>query len=126
MKEMKDSVRSRVRVGFDRRVYKEFRGTNAEGRYENEIRILRHLEDKECGYVPRVLDTNDAELLLVTSNCGAIVEKMSEGKQKKIFESLEVDYGVRHDDPFLRNITYSDELGCFCVIDFELAEIVSP
>ena len=42
------------------------------------------------------------------------------------FAKLERDYGVRHLDAEPRNITYSDKLGCFCIIDFELAEILPP
>jgi hypothetical protein len=31
---------------------------------------------------------------------------------------------VRHLDAEPRNITYSDKMGRFCIIDFELAEIL--
>ncbi|MEZ6107616.1 MAG: hypothetical protein R3B96_16235 [Pirellulaceae bacterium] len=62
---------------------------------------------------------------LVTSNCGGGVEQLSDGKQKEIFAELE-QYGVRHDDPFLRNITYRNSDGRFCVIDFEFATILEP
>jgi hypothetical protein len=41
-----------------------------------------------------------------------------------LFQALEKDYGVRHLDAEPRNITYSDKLGRFCIIDFELAEIL--
>jgi hypothetical protein len=33
-------------------------------------------------------------------------------------------FGVRHEDRFLRNITYSPQLGRFCLIDFEFATIL--
>jgi tRNA A-37 threonylcarbamoyl transferase component Bud32 len=35
-------------------------------------------------------------------------------------------YGVRHDDPDVRNITYRQTDGRFCVVDFELATILTP
>ena len=45
-------------------------------------------------------------------------------KTDKIFRDLEEKYGVRHDDPFSRNITYDPNEGRFCVIDFELATLL--
>jgi len=120
----KDGVRSKVRVGYDRRVYKTFRGTGAADRFHNEIHVLKVLEDRGCGFVPRVLDYDEETLTLVTSNCGTPVERMSDEKRKQIFRDLEESYGVVHDDPYLRNITYDPQLGRFCVIDFELATVV--
>jgi tRNA A-37 threonylcarbamoyl transferase component Bud32 len=34
------------------------------------------------------------------------------------------NYGVRHGDPFVRNVTYNTQLGRFCIIDFEFATIL--
>jgi PPM family protein phosphatase len=48
---------------------------------------------------------------------------MSDTKLAEIFAELE-KYGVKHDDPFLRNVTYRAHDGRFCVIDFEFAEII--
>ncbi len=120
----KDGVRSKVRVGYDGRVYKTFRGTGAKERYENEIRVLKTLEARGCPFVPRVLDQEDETLTLVTTNCGHPVERMSEEKLKSLFDDLEKTFGVVHDDPFLRNVTYHQQLGRFCIIDFELATIL--
>jgi hypothetical protein len=33
-------------------------------------------------------------------------------------------YGVRHNDPFPRNVTYNADMGRFCLIDFEFATIL--
>ena len=41
-------------------------------------------------------------------------------KNDEIFNELE-GYGGRHDDQFLRNITYRLSDGKFCVIDFEFS-----
>ena len=125
MKIAKDGLRSQVRIGYDGRVYKTFRGTDADKRFENEIRVLKVLEDRACPYVPRFISGDLDTLTLVTTNCGKPAEdSVSEGKTKKLFEELERDYGVVHDDPFPRNITYHEELGRFCVIDFELATVI--
>lgn len=125
MFEAKNTQRAVVRIGYDGRVHKEFRGPKAQERFENEVRVLKYLEARKCDFVPRVLDADSATLTLVTTNCGARVEHMSEQRIKEIFAELEV-YGVRHDDPFLRNITYRATDGRFCVIDFEFATIIGP
>jgi aminoglycoside phosphotransferase (APT) family kinase protein len=85
--------------------------------------MLRYLEDKGCDFVPRIIESHDDELYLVTSNCGQIVDKISNDRLVKLFNELET-YGVRHGDQFVRNITYDDKKGRFCVIDFEFAKII--
>ncbi|MEM9478547.1 MAG: protein phosphatase 2C domain-containing protein [Verrucomicrobiota bacterium] len=124
MKDVKDSIRSHVRIGFDGSVHKTFRGTDADKRFAREVEVLQYLEKLECDYVPRVLDHDAEKLYLVTTNCGQVVNKVSERKQKELFGGLLDDYGVKHGDEFPRNITYDSRRGHFCVIDFELAEIV--
>ncbi len=121
MKDVKDSPRALVRIGYDTRVYKTYRGRLAEERYHNEKKLLGFLERRGCDFVPRVLDSNDEELLLVMSNCGQPVSQMTQSKMDKIFAELE-KYGVRHDDQAMRNITYEPNRGRFCVIDFEFAK----
>jgi PPM family protein phosphatase len=121
--EAKNTQRAIVRIGYDGRVYKQFQGPNAEARFENECRTLRYLEGKKCPFVPRLLDANRAKLEIVTSNCGARVEHMGEERIKELFGELEA-YGVRHDDPFLRNVTYRASDGRFCIIDFEFSTIL--
>jgi tRNA A-37 threonylcarbamoyl transferase component Bud32 len=125
MHEMKDTPRATVRIGYDGRVHKTFRGERARERLEHEVRVLRHLEAKGCPFVPQVLEADPETLRLVTTNCGARVERMGEERQKEIFAELE-GYGVRHEDPFLRNITYRVSDGRFCVIDFEFATLLDP
>lgn len=125
MHEAKNTLRATVKIGYDGRVHKTFKGPQAKERYENEVRVLRFLEEKGCEFVPRVLECDDETLYLVTSNCGARVDKMSKEKEKSIFEELE-SFGVRHDDAELRNITYNHRDGRFYVIDFEFATILEP
>lgn len=123
MHEAKNTQRSLVRIGFDGRVHKLFRGPEAETRYANECRVLKYLELRKCPFVPRLLSANDETLEMVTSNCGARVQHMNDERVAELFKELEM-YGVRHDDPFLRNITYRASDGRFCIIDFEFAEIL--
>jgi Ser/Thr protein kinase RdoA (MazF antagonist) len=120
----KDTEFSRVHVGFDGRVYKTFRGLNAQERFETEVAVLRHLESRGCDYVPRLLESDPATLTIVTSNCGQRATSISERKAKELFTALERDYGVRHEDAFPRNITYRHQDGRFCLIDFEFASLV--
>jgi tRNA A-37 threonylcarbamoyl transferase component Bud32 len=125
VKEIKDSVRSRVRIAYNGNVYKTFHGTNAKERYENEVRVLQYLAGKDCDFVPKLISYDDDLLEICTSNCGQPVPRMSDEKSESIFAALE-KYGVRHGDPFVRNITYCRHRNGFCVIDFELAEILDP
>ncbi len=125
MQEAKNTQRATVRLGYDGRVHKIFRGPNAEERFANEVRVLKYLEMKQCPFVPQVLEVHPERLEVVTSNCGGRVEQLSEGKLEQIFAELE-SFGVRHDDAYLRNITYRERDGRFCVIDFELSTIIDP
>ena len=124
MHHVKDTLRARVRVGYDGRVHKTFRGPRAEERFANEVRILQHLAAAKCPNVP-ILITFDTETLTIeTTSCGKRVESLSEEKRAEIFQDLETEYGVKHDDPDMRNVTYRISDGRFCVIDFEFAEIL--
>jgi len=123
MHEMKDTPRALVRIGYDGRVHKIFRGSRARERFEHEVRVLRHLEEKGCPFVPRVLETDPEGLKMVTTSCGARVDHLNEERQKELFAELET-YGVRHEDPYLRNITYRPSDGRFCIIDFEFATLM--
>jgi len=123
MIEAKNTQRAIVRIGYDGRVHKFFQGPNAQERFDNECRVLIYLENRKCGFVPRLLSSDRNTLEMVTSNCGARVERLSDDKIKSIFGELE-EYGVRHDDAFLRNITYRASDGRFCIIDFEFSTIL--
>jgi hypothetical protein len=87
------------------------------------MRVLKHLEERGCPFVPRLLEADPEQLRIVTTNCGSRVEHLDEKRTKEIFADLEA-YGVRHDDPDMRNITYRFSDGRFCVIDFEFAEFL--
>jgi tRNA A-37 threonylcarbamoyl transferase component Bud32 len=123
MKQVKDTVRATVRLGYDGRVFKTFRGHIAKERFENECRVLRYLEEKGCDFVPRLLDSDAETLSIVTTNVGAKVDRLTEARRAELFAELE-HYGVRHDDPALRNVTYDNRAGRFCIIDFEFATIL--
>ena len=123
MNQVKDTARASVRLGYDGRVHKLFRGPAAEARFANEVRVLQHLERRGCPFVPRLLESDAASLRLVTTNCGGRVERLDEGRMAELFGELAA-YGVRHDDPYLRNVTYSPQLGRFCLIDFEFATLL--
>lgn len=123
MLKVKDTLRATVHLTFDGRVIKTFLGPNAADRFANEVRVLKHLEARECPFVPRLLDADPARLRLVTTNCGTRVEHLDEARLKELFTELEA-YGVRHDDPERRNVTYRQADGRFCIIDFEFATLL--
>jgi tRNA A-37 threonylcarbamoyl transferase component Bud32 len=121
---IKDGLRSLVRIDFYGNVHKRLRGSDVEKRYATEVEVLKILEKRGCPYVPRVLEEHPEEFYFVSTNCGRPAPQLSKEKADSLFAALEKDYGVRHLDAEPRNITYSDKLGRFCIIDFELAEIL--
>src|SRR4051812_23858079 len=123
MHEMKDTARALVRIGYDGRVHKTFRGHQAKERFEHEVRVLRHLQERGCDFVPQLLEVEPENLKIVTTNCGRLVDRLDPERQKEIFAELE-PYGVRHEDRELRNITYRISDGRFCIIDFEFATLL--
>lgn len=123
MNQVKDTARATVRLGYDGRVHKTFRGPHADERFANEVRVLQYLEKRGCPFVPRLLEHDPAQLVMVTTNCGGRVERMDEVRVAQLFAELEA-FGVRHEDRHLRNITYSPQLARFCLIDFEFATIL--
>jgi Ser/Thr protein kinase RdoA (MazF antagonist) len=123
MHEVKDTARALVRIGYDGRVHKIFRGHQARERFENEVLVLKYLEGRGCPFVPRLLECDAATLKIVTDNCGTRVDHLGEERMKELYAELE-QYGVRHDDAFMRNITYRARDGRFCIIDFEFATLL--
>ena len=122
MNQIKDTLRATVRLTYDGRVFKTFRGPHAQERFDTEVRVLRHLEARGCDFVPRLLEADPATLRIVTTNCGNRVEHLDAERTREIFESLYA-HGVRHDDAETRNITYNSRTGRFCVIEFEFARL---
>jgi len=123
MLQVKDTLRATVNLTFDGRVIKVYHGPNARERFDNEVRVLRHLEARGCHFVPRLLEADPVRLRIVTTNCGSRVEHLDDARRDELFAELE-QYGVRHDDPDKRNVTYRQSDGRFCLIDFELATIL--
>ncbi len=124
MLQVKDTLRSTVNLTFDGRVHKVYHGPDAPQRFAREVEILRFLEARHCPFVPRLLDSDPRLLRITTTNCGSRVERIDADRVRELFLELE-QYGVRHDDPDARNITYRVSDGRFCVIDFEFATILS-
>ncbi|MGA2244812.1 MAG: serine/threonine-protein kinase [Verrucomicrobiota bacterium] len=123
MLKVKDTLRATVHLSFDGRVLKAYHGPDAAKRFANEVRVLRHLEARGCNFVPRLLEADQKNLCIVTTNCGARVEHIDEERARQLFAELG-KFGVRHDDADPRNITYRFADGRFCLIDFEFAAIL--
>lgn len=121
--EIKDTQRALVRIGYDGRVHKTFRGPKAAERFENEVKALRHLEARGCDFVPRLLSVDPQQLKIITTNCGQRVDHLGDERRRELFRELE-RFGVRHDDPEQRNVTYRVSDGRFCVIDFEFSTLL--
>lgn len=123
MLQVKDTLRSTVNLTFDGRVFKVYHGPNARERFENEVKILKYLEERGCHFVPKLLEADPVKLRTITTNCGSRVEHLDAERTERLFAELE-EYGVRHDDPEMRNVTYRQTDGRFCIIDFEFATIL--
>jgi len=123
MLQAKDTLRATVYLSYDGRVFKTYHGPDAQSRFENEVKILRHLEARGCNFVPKLLEADPLLPRIITTNCGQRVEHLDAERAKELFAELET-YGVRHDDAEMRNVTYRQSDGRFCVIDFELATIL--
>jgi tRNA A-37 threonylcarbamoyl transferase component Bud32 len=123
MLKVKDTLRATVNLTFDGRVIKAYHGPNAAERFANEVRILKHLEAQGCGFVPRLLEADARKLRIITTNCGSRVEHLDEARTRELFAEL-APFGVRHDDPDMRNVTYRQADGRFCIIDFEFSALL--
>jgi tRNA A-37 threonylcarbamoyl transferase component Bud32 len=123
MLQVKDTLRATVHVTFDGRVFKVYHGPGAQERFNQEVRVLRYLEARGCPFVPRLLEADPKRLRISTTHCGTRVEHLDAERCRELFAELET-YSVRHDDPDIRNVTYRQSDGRFCVIDFELATIL--
>ncbi len=123
MLQVKDTLRATVNLTFDGRVIKAYHGPDAQTRFTNEVRILKHLESRGCGFVPKLLEADAAHVRIITTNCGSRVEHLDEQRIVELFAELE-PFGVKHDDPEKRNVTYRQSDGRFCIIDFEFATLL--
>ena len=123
MLQVKDTLRATVKISFDGRVFKTYHGPDARQRFDKEVRVLRHLAAHGCGFVPHLLKADAEKIQIITSNCGTRVEHLDAERARELFTELE-SFGVRHDDPDMRNVTYRQSDGRFCVIDFEFATIL--
>lgn len=123
MLQVKDTLRATVHLSFDGRVCKTYHGPDAPQRFAQEVKILRHLEARGCNFVPKLLEADAEKLRIVTTNCGTRVEHLDAERTKSLFAELE-PFGVRHDDPDMRNVTYRQKDGRFCIIDFEFATLL--
>ena len=123
MLQVKDTLRATVQASFDGRVFKTYHGPDAQARFDREVRVLRYLEGRGCGFVPRLLEADGANPRIITTNCGTRVAHLDAERARELFAELET-YGVRHDDPDIRNVTYRQSDGRFCVVDFELATLL--
>ena len=123
MLQVKDTLRATVHLSFDGRVCKTYHGPDARKRFAQEVKILRHLEARGCHFVPKLLEADAEKLRIITTNCGSRVEHLDAERTQALFAELE-PFGVRHDDPDMRNVTYRQKDGRFCIIDFEFATLL--
>ncbi|MBI3879317.1 MAG: serine/threonine protein phosphatase [Verrucomicrobia bacterium] len=123
MLKVKDTLRATVNLTFDGKVIKAYHGPDAAARFAKEVQVLRFLAARGCPFVPKLIEANAHKLRIITTNCGSRVQHLDDERRRALFAELET-HGVRHDDPDIRNVTYRQSDGRFCVIDFEFATIL--
>lgn len=123
MIDVKRTERSCVRIGYAGTVHKHYFGHAAKTRMENEVRVLEYLRQRNCPFVPRLLEADREDMKIVMTHCGYAIQQLSEDRLNELFEELR-EYGVEHEDQHVRNITYCTSAGRFFVVDFEFASIL--
>ena len=123
MLQVKDTLRATVHFSFDGRVFKAYHGPDA-----REALRQRGARAASSGGARLRLRAPPARSRrensrIITTNCGTRVEHLDAERARELFAELET-FGVRHDDPDLRNVTYRQSDGRFCVVDFEFATIL--
>jgi len=116
MHEMKDTARALVRIGYDGRVHKTFRGHLAKQRFDHEVRVLRHLEGAAAPSVPPVARGRSANLKIVDDQLRPARRSGQRRAQRELWAELEnVRRAPRR--PGRPHINYRTTDGRFCIID---------
>ena len=82
---VKDTLRSTVNLTFDGRVMKAYHGPKAQERFDNEIRVLRYLEQRGCNFVPKLLEADAAELTIITTSYSQRIDRIDDQRVKELF-----------------------------------------
>ena len=73
--------------------------------------------------MPRLLNADEAKVRIITSNRGTRVEHLDEARTKEILPNWKSSACATM-IPDIRNVTYRQKDGRFCLIDFEFATIL--
>jgi hypothetical protein len=129
MLQVKDTLRSTVkRLSFDGRAFKTYHGPDAlDALNAKEVRgVAPSWKLTDVGFVPqaprrRFATSSRSSPATAASRVEHLDDKRSPaGTVRRNWSP----YGVRHDDPDMRNVTYRQSDGRFCIVDFELATIL--
>lgn len=121
---LSDSIKSIISFRPDNTVVKRYIGEGNRILFENEIKILRFLEEKGCDFVPKIISVDSEKLMFVMDNCGVRARNLTKEIQDQLFLDLEKKYGVKHNDADPRNVVYNIINNRFYIIDFELSTII--
>jgi len=124
MTPLKDTKRACVLRSHNGHIRKTFTGPHRETRFWNEVRILKHLNEQNCPFVPKLICIDKQDFTVILSYAGEAIQHLSDERLSEVFSKLE-SYGVRHQDQATRNVLYNHRTGEFSVIDFEFAELIS-
>ena len=124
MRNLKDGIRSLVKIDFYGNVHKYFRGTDKEKRFTNEIRILKASNNVAVNMCPATSNPTRVSSTLLPATVALQLQISQRKKPRKSFVISKKNMVSATMIRFPRNITYDPNEGRFCVIDFELATLL--
>lgn len=109
----------------DNKVIKRFIGEKNKNLFENEVKVLRFLEEKGCDFVPKIISVDSENTAVVMTHCGTRLKDPNIGIIRQLFFDLESKYRVKHGDPCVVNVLYNSSNNKLYIIDFEVSTIIN-
>ncbi len=123
MEQVKDTLRATVRISYDGKVYKTFRGPTPMSVSPPKFGCSAISKSDNVPSFRAFWRRIAAQLRIVTTNCGRRVEHLDDEPGEGAF-CRTCHMGSATTMPRCRNVTYRQSDGRFCLIDFEFATIL--
>tara|TARA_R100000654_G_scaffold53144_1_gene79287 strand:+ start:261 stop:764 length:504 start_codon:yes stop_codon:yes gene_type:complete len=104
---IKDTERSLVKLDKDKGIIeKTFVGNNAKERFENEVNILKHLDNKGFDNCPKLLDSDPENFVVTQTYVGEKLGEIDIAEHRNIHNRL-IAFGVTHNDSVINPDLFS-------------------
>lgn len=104
---IKDTERSLVKLDKDKGIIeKTFVGNNAKERFENEVNILKHLDNKGFYNCPKLLDSDPENFVVTQTYVGEKLGEIDIAEHRNIHNRL-IAFGVTHNDSVINPDLFS-------------------